>query len=814
MKIILTLFYSFCVLLANARQEKPVAIIAGNVIDGETRKALAGATVSLKKMGDSARSISQVADEDGAFLFEQVAYGYYSLQVKASGYAPLRIDSIYVREDRTDFNLTDIKLNRSVNDLESVTVYAEKPLIENKDGKIIFNASESALSNASNATELLKQTPLVSTDNDGKMLMKGKEVKILIDDKPVDMDARQLQDLLESMPGSMIEKIEVLTTPPAEYANERGGVINIVTKKGKIGKSGRINLNYGTRGEAGISGSYNYRKNKISLNITAGYSYNKYKGNSYSMRENFYTDSSNFFKTDGTSINSNNRPNVRFNMDYALSKYQSFSATVNVNSRTGDAESDTWYSNLNQYDVLYRLSDRLVTTQSDALNPSATVSYLKKGKTSGRNLRITGSLAYSETDNLRDFYQQYLNVDSSYNGKDSSQRQQTLTSSWNRSLRINYDMPLRDKKTILNFGATSSYYTLNNELITSFLKKPDNIFIPNDLLSNDFDFFQTVHSVRAAVRYTFKKDFFINVGMQQDFTKTHFDIKGDDRHYPNEYWSSLPFANLTRKWENGYSITASYKRTIQRPGINNLNPSVDYSDPYNTRFGNPYLQPYFADNFDLGAGYWKKKFNINFSVGYNTLQDIYSSLRSLDTSGKTFTSWYNLSGRKEYEASMFGGVNIGKKLKLNASANYTYNVYSSYDRKERGYHNGSSINSSMNGNYTFSPLMNFTGNLAFNRFANPQGSVRNRVSMTLGMQRKFLEKKLVVSLNIVDPFSQQQNTNFIETPRYNLETFSQSNSRNLRIAVAYNFSKKPKKKISAQKKAALDKLKANLPKNN
>jgi outer membrane receptor protein involved in Fe transport len=54
-----------------------------------------------------------------------------------------------------------------------------------------------------------------------------------------------------------------------------------------------------------------------------------------------------------------------------------------------------------------------------------------------------------------------------------------------------------------------------------------------------------------------------------------------------------------KKWKNEISITLSYKRTLQRPGLNELNPSVDYSDPYNTRFGNPYLQAYSADNFDF-----------------------------------------------------------------------------------------------------------------------------------------------------------------------------------------------------------------------
>jgi len=149
---------------------------------------------------------------------------------------------------------------------------------------------------------------------------------------------------------------------------------------------------------------------------------------------------------------------------------------------------------------------------------------------------------------------------------------------------------------------------------------------------------------------------------------------------------------------------------------------------------------------------------------------------------------------------MFGSISIGKKIKVNSSIVYSYNVYSAHDKRVRFYHDGASILTSLNTNYQFSPLMNFTGNVVFNRFANPQGSIRNRISMNLGVQRKFLNKKLVVSLNVVDPFTRQQNSNFIEAPNYTLSTYSLSNSQNLRMAVAYNFSKKPKKKIVAKPK--------------
>lgn len=797
MKSLLLSFLLLITATSNAQTGK--GIIGGNLLDASNSKSVSGATVSIKIMNADSAERSMVSTEEGDFLFEELPYAYYSLQIKMSGYAPIRIDSINIREERTDFNLPDIKMTRSASDMESVVIYAEKPLIENKDGKITFNASESALSNSSSATELLKQTPLVSADNDGKLLMKGKEVKILIDDKPVEMDARQLQDLLESMPGSMIEKIEVLTTPPPQYANERGGVINIVTKKGKVGKSGRLNLNYGTRGEAGVSASFSYRKNKISFNTSAGYSYNRYKGESYSIRENVYADSSNFFKTNGNNYSINNRPNGRASLDYELNKMNSFNVTAIVNSSDNEGESGTEYRNINQYDVLYRLSNRTVGSGFKAINPSGSISYTHKWKTPGEVLRIIGSGAYSKNRNIRDFYQRFLQPDGTFNGADSTQQQQTRSNNHTLAMRINYDKPLKDKKTILNFGGTVNRYNLHNELTTSFLKKPDSTMVVNNLLSNDFEFNQAVFTIRAAVRYQFFLNFFINAGIQQEYTSTSFDIVGDSNHYPNKYHSTLPFANITRKWENGYSLTASYKRSVQRPGMNNLNPSVDYSDPYNTRFGNPYLQPYYADNFDLGAGYWKKKFNINASVGYNTLQHIYSALRTLTTDGKTITSWYNLSGRKEYEASMFGGVNIGRKLKLNASASYTYNVYSEHDVKVNRYRNAGSLNSSMNGNYQFSSIMNFTGNFTFNRFANPQGTVRNRLSMSLGVQRKFFNKNLSVSLNMVDPFSQQQNKNFIFAPNYNLETYSMSNSRNFRIAAAYTFKKKVKKKLPVKK---------------
>ena len=734
-------------------------------------------------------------------------YGYYSLQFSAIGFASLKLDSIYIRTQRFDFDLNDIKLGKKTTELEEVIIFVEKPLIENKDGKIIFNAGESALSSGASTTELLKQTPLVNVDNDGKVMLRGKDVKILVDDKPIELNGKQLQDLLESMPGSMIDKIEVMTTPPPQYANERGGVINIVTKKGRVGMNGRLNVNYGTRGEAGINGNFGYRKNKFTLNVSAGFGYNKYEGHSYSKRQNMYSDSTNFFNTIAASHSNNKRPNARLSMGYDLNKRNVLNFTFLYNANNAASFSSNEYTNLNRFNAIYKLSDRFNNTATHSDNLNFNLTYTRKGKNPKEVLSIISGMNLNVSEVDKDFFQQFLNPDYTQTGIDSTQQQITDVRSNNINLRFNYDKPV-DKKISLNLGAAAIRLTSHNILNTDFLKKPEMVFVKNPGLSNDLKFHQNIYNARVALRYDIMQDFYINGGVQAEQTITDFDLKNSTDTYANNYWSWLPFATIMKKWKDDVTITVSYKRTIQRPGLNELNPSIDYSDPNNRRFGNPYLQPYFTDNFDFIIGKWNKLWYINASLGYDALQNIYSSIRTLQPDGKTDITWQNISGRKEYQASTWGGITVSKKSKVNLSLGYTYNVYSQHDKDVRKFRDGGSLFSTLNSSYQFTDLLNSNLSVTFNRFANPQGSVRTALSMNIGVQQKFFNKKFIISLNAIDPFRQQQNKVFTYGTNFMLESYSLTQTRNFRVAVAYIFSKTVKKKKPvpvSQKKPAVKK---------
>jgi len=315
------------------------------------------------------------------------------------------------------------------------------------------------------------------------------------------------------------------------------------------------------------------------------------------------------------------------------------------------------------------------------------------------------------------------------------------------------------------------------------LKKPDSIYVKSELLSNDFRFRQTITNLRASAKQVFGKGASILIGLNAEQTNIHFDLYHLKQEVTNDYWTFLPFANFNKQWEEVLNLTFSYRRTIRRPGMGELNPSIDYSDPYNLRFGNPTLKPSTAHNFDLLLGRTQDKYYLNFGLGYNIVQDVFAQIRTLQPDGKTFITWKNIDDRQEYEVSTWDGYTFSKKLRLNFSASYTYNRYSEFDKKTYNYRDGGSINSNLNGNYAPKDVWNFNAGLTFNRFANPQGYVRWNTSMNLGLQRKFYQKRFIITVNIIDPIQQQENRTYTYGTNFNHESYSFTQTRNYRLTL-------------------------------
>lgn len=816
------LSFAFCSCLCGAYAQQPeqpavskknsVGMIIGNLVDTTVGggQAISYATIRLQLLSDTLQQKSVVSDKNGAFMLEKLALGYYRLKISAIGYAPLILDSINIREERYDFNLGDVKMRASSNpqQLSEVVVYAEKPLIENTDGKITYNVGESALSNGSSTAEILKNMPLISSDPNGKVLLRGKEPKILIDDKPVELSADQLQDLLESLPGGSIEKIELMMNPPPEYATEQGGVINIVTRKGKIGWIGRTSLAYGSRGEYNLSGNASYRSKQLTFAAIAGVAGGRSKGTSYSRRENMYADSSNYLNTDGDFLNKNIRPNLRLQLDFEKDKENLFNIVYQGNLSNTDNTSHTQYGNLDKDRELYKLSNRTNTSEGDNYSHMMTLSYTYKSSVSPEKLRIIVGGNTGNSTNDRTFFQRFLNPDFSSTGKDSLQQQNTHNSNRNYNVRVDYNKPVINPGSAITMGATYNSTDNHNMLDTRFLRRSDSTLIENDALSNDFTFDQRIFTARAGLILALPADWKIIGGVQAEHTSFDFDfIRGTSLPVSNAYWNYMPNFTLRKDFDKTLNASFVYRGSIRRPGIGELNPNIDYGDPYNIRYGNPYLDASLADNFDWNLSWIKGKYYINGSLGYNNVKDVFNSIRTLVADGKTETTYKNISSRKEYESSLWGGLTLSRQLRINASLGYNYNAYDEAGKLLYNYRNGGSFMSSFNYTYTPSQLLRFEGNARYNAFADPQGKSKSNLSMNFGVQHKFLEKRLILQFNIIDPFTTQKTTTYTYGSNFFVENYRSTVSRNFRLSITYQLNRMVQKKVSDKDmKDALDRV--------
>ncbi len=805
MKLLFTNILIFCIFFSAKvqAQHKNNGVVVGTILHSEN-KILPNASIEICSISSERKCFFTISDNNGNFQFESLPVNYYSLTITSIGYTSKRIDSIYIREERMEFNLNDIILSSKIKTDVEVVIWSERPLIENKDGKIIYNVGETAAANSSNVNELLQKTPLVTIDPNGTILLKGKEVKILIDEKPVELNAKQLQEMLESMPGSFIDKIEVMTNPPPQYANERGGVINIVSKKGKVGFTLRANTYSGTRGEIGAGLASTYRKKKLSAQINISLSNNTYTGNSFYNRQNIYRDSTNSLNSCSKYVNKTIRPNFKWSADYDFNKRNIANVGISYNSNFGENDSQSEFININNNSIAYKSNDRGISsdTKNKTLNISS--SYLWKDKKQTGVVKMIGSVVLSNNRNDRNFYQTFYGINRTALGNDSTQFQTNFSESYNYAMRLNYDKSLDSGKYFISTGI--NYFDNNsyNNLDASYFRKSTNTIIPQQALENELNFKQQITQGRIALKYRIKTDLFITSGLQVEHTYQSTNHLSKNKTYNNSYWNYIPYMLFTYKWKNNYNISVSYKKTIQRPGINETNPAVDITDPYNIKSGNPYLLPSYAHNTDLSIGKQSKKLNYNLSIGYNSLLNLYAPIRTLQQDGRTFIIYENIGNRKEYEASIWGAYTISKVIKISSSIGYSYNAYGSFDKTILRYRNGENFSSNINGSYTPKDIMQYGAAITYNRFANPQGTVRSNISMNFNVQRKFINKAFIVTLSAIDPFINQQNTTYTSGSNFTIQQYSFTQTRNFKLNIAYNFIKKRKngkpKNISKGKK--------------
>ena len=114
----------------------------------------------------------------------------------------------------------------------TVVVVAPKADIVKKIDKTVYTPGNNPKAANGTAQDVLQSTPGVSVSNDGALSIKGNgNVTLLIDGHPsAEMSGATRAVALQTMAGSDIASVEVITNPSAAYNANGGAIINIVLK--------------------------------------------------------------------------------------------------------------------------------------------------------------------------------------------------------------------------------------------------------------------------------------------------------------------------------------------------------------------------------------------------------------------------------------------------------------------------------------------------------------------------------------------------------------------------------------------------------
>ncbi|WP_140938478.1 hypothetical protein [Sphingobacterium lumbrici] len=240
--------------------------VSGRLIDSTSLVPL---QEGLLNISNSVGEIINVvkSDSGGNFTFTADGLDDLLIEVRVMGYAVKKVKISKQELNRDSLKIGNIYLQSQEIKLQEVTVTGKQNLISQEIGKIIYNVQGDPENQFQNMFDMLRKVPLISMSAEDDILMAGKaNFKVLINGKTSALTVGKPSEIFRTIPAKLVQRIEVITQPPAKYDGEGiGGIINVIMNQKLIqGYLGGINAGSGKM-NSNVSGNFAIRSNKISL---------------------------------------------------------------------------------------------------------------------------------------------------------------------------------------------------------------------------------------------------------------------------------------------------------------------------------------------------------------------------------------------------------------------------------------------------------------------------------------------------------------------------------------------------------------------
>jgi hypothetical protein len=483
------------------------------------------------------------------------------LKISSLGY---KDTILYV--DKNQWQFADIRLEVETSQIiPGVIVRGTIPLYTAKKDRITMNVSNTILSQAGTAMDVLHKAARVKIDNNGISVL-GVGNAILI------VDGRVLPSyqIAESMPSSDIEKIDIITNPSAKYDASGKAVIEITTRKAiNEGWGGEVNMRLGKGKDWRTSSGGTFSAKYAKFSFLASYTFAPSKRLNNETYKYDSPDDGYFVVNDRqTKLNHKNNHTIRLASDYNFSPAHALG--VQFNGQMRDTYKDIYNSNnlsqSNHTSAHISIHDGILNRTY--LSGTAYYSYTPASKKSSLHVLYDKSLFH--TKDITDI-----------NENQTLKNNHVGTDIQIDALQIDYTLNLSGNWQ-LNAGGKYAY--MANASTTIFTNNGiENRYIDYDYKEKTGAFYFLLSRKIKKLNYEF--------GARMEASNSQAQTNSQVIYERDTEYNLFPDLSLTYQLPSDLSLSASYTMKISRPTFQDMNPAIDYIDSLSYFQGNPDLTP-------------------------------------------------------------------------------------------------------------------------------------------------------------------------------------------------------------------------------
>ncbi|TYC15601.1 TonB-dependent receptor [Bizionia gelidisalsuginis] len=761
--------------------------ISGKIVDA-LNQPIAYANV-IVMTADSTLIAGVSSTDKGAFKLVKLKQDTYVLKVSFLGFKTYK-QAVVVSQSQI---LDTVVLEVDSEALSEVVINNRKPTLKKEVDRLVFNIENTSLSEGT-VLSALKSTPGVLI-LDNSISVKNGTPSVYINNKKVHLSSTEVVQLLESSTANTIQKIEVITNPPAKYDAESGAVINIIMTKNLItGYRGKVFTNY----TQGVYPRYNtgisqfYKKDNLDFNVN--YSYTDSKKDRYNHETINYYDDGAIDQVWNTQLDRDEwskTHNINFNIDYAIDDNNELnvSSIVLLNPVYDNRVFSNAVITATNNDPLYNYNSGIIS-DGEKENISLDLDFLHKFDNTATlkfNAHYT-DYDYNRSQNVRSNYFDTNNVfgpglpynfQTAFN-TDNSQKTNIFIS------KLDFNLPVSETSTFSSGVKISSTKTESNVHQIS-LNPEDNTALPSSAYSDFYNYDESIGSGYINFETSWDNWSFSG-GLRAEHTISEGHSITSNAMVTQEYFELFPTANLSVEASENLSLYSNFKRSLERPSYETLNPFNFFLNDNTIVTGNPTLQPAFTNHFVVGTtvsgiytfeAYYKKTKDSFYELPIQNNTDniiVYTPVNIENTTeyGFDFVTYFNATERwfLYFVASVYNIKNESaiqnNEVKLDHWSTY----------------------GALNNDITFLKDRSLNANLSFIFVGrNLQGFriSENILTSDLSIKKTILNKKGTVSLAVSDIFNLNDYDATFRFNNQNNRSIIEVDNRYVKLGFSYTF---------------------------